>query len=623
MDKHLLNLRVLADATTDDYALLGFEGREEISQPFDYRLELIFNGNNEPDLTTWIGKLAEWEIYPGAGSARVFAGRIYAAKRVVDEDVGRIHVQVRPAYHALSYGRATHFIQDKTSTEIFEAMTADVTGLVKTVSVSPAAPKRGYAVRYDESEINFLARLLAQDGIMYFFVYDRNSGAYRHKMIVTNKPADYVDVEASPVEFVAGSANGHIGAMERQVAAAARKSKHVSFNVNKLDTPFAGSGSASESWGAVYTHEYETIGYEALAQAGLDSRQKATDEHDSQSSDRIEGTGFEPSFFAGGRVEISGKGSVAPRRVVLTSVSHSAHDPWMFGDSGTATYSNRFTAIDATKSFRPAMDAPPRIAPGPMLGVVEAEGAAAGEIKVDKEWRIPVAISNARDYQKNGLLKQVWIPVQQQWAHSTHGAQFFPRVGTRVIIDFLYGNPDLPIVTGTVYTPSQAYPFDPQSKVTQTGWRSVTEKNGSITQEFYFEDKKGSEEIKLYTGRDYRREIDQDDWGTVKRDQTLEVQRDRKRTVKGKETVDVTQTRTITVTDKNLLESKAEIEIKVGSSSIVLKPAEITIQSPTITIKADAKLDMSGGATAKLTAPKTDVLADAMLTLQGALVKIN
>ncbi|SFF95120.1 type VI secretion system secreted protein VgrG [Novosphingobium sp. CF614] len=619
MEKHLLNLRVLADAPIEDYALLGFEGREEISQPFDYRLELVTN--SDPDLTGWIGKLAEFDIYPGQGQERVFAGRIYAARKVVGDELTRVFVQVRPAYHALSYASATHFIQDKTSVEIFEGMTGDVTGLVKTMSVSPPPPKRGYAVRYDESEIGFLGRLLAQDGIMYFFVYDRSAGAYRHKMIVTNKPADYVDIAAGPVQFMVGGKPGEVESLERQVAAAPRKHKHVSFNVNKLDTPFLKASSSPESWGAVYSHEYETIGFEALAEGDVAARQKATDEHGSQSTDRVEGTSTEPSFMAGGRAEIKGGEPLAPRRVVLTSVSHSAHDPWMFQDPGTATYSNHFTAIDAAKSYRPPVDVPARQAPGPMLGVVSLDGASTGEIKVDKEWRVPVAISNARDYDK--FDKVVWLPVQQQWAHATHGAQFFPRVGTRVIIDFLYGNPDLPFITGTVYTPAQAYPFDPASKVTQSGWRSVTEKNGAIVQEFHFEDKKGEEEIYLYTGRDFRREIDNDDWGTVKNNQTLEVQQDRKRTVKGLETVDVTKTRTVTVTDKNLLESKKEVEIKVGPSTIKLTMQGIEITAPQITIKADVKLDMSGGATAALKAPKTDVTADAMLTLKGGIVMIN
>lgn len=621
MDKHLLNLRVLADAAVDDYALVEFHGREEISRPFEYRIELITQA--QPDLSSWIGKLAEFDIYPGDGQERVFSGRIYQASRVVDTDIGRIFVTIGPAYQALAYAKATHFVQDKTSVEIFQGMTADATGLVTSLSVSPAPPKRGYAVRYDESEIDFLARLLAQDGIMYFFIQDRGSGAFRHKMVVTNKPADYVDIAAGPVEFMDGSAVGHISVLEHHFGAAPRKHKHGSFNVNKLDQPFQKSTSASQDWGGVYSHEHETIGFEAMVEGDVTSRQKAQDEQIAQGADFIEGTSREPSFLAGGRVKITGNQTLVPQRVVLTRVVHSARDPWMFEGAGTAHYSNRFTAIDAGQAYRPPIDQPHRKAPGPMLGTVQAEGAVAGEIKVDKEWRVPVAIALARPYQKAGFPEVVWLPVQQQWSHSTHGAQFFPRIGTRVIIDFLYGNPDLPFISGCVYTPSQSYPFDPASKVTQTGWRSVTEKNGSITQEFYFEDKKGAEEVKLYTGRDYRREIDQDDWGTVKRDQTLEVQRDRKRTVKGKETVDVTQTRTITVQQKNLLESKQEIQLKVGASTITLKPSEIEIKAPTITIKADIKLDMSAGAQASLKSAMTDVKGDGMVTIKGGVVMIN
>lgn len=623
MDKHLLNLSVLADASIDDYALVGFEGREEISQPFEFRLELVCNPPSEPDFTKWIGMLAEWDVYPGAGQKRTFAGRIYGVSRRVDSDIGRVFVTVRPAYWALSYGRATHFIQDKSSTDIFEAMTAEVPGLVKTMSAS-GAPKRGYAVRYDESEIDFLGRLLAQDGIMYFFVHDAGAGPYRHKMIVTNKTSDYVDDPNNPLEFLAGSMVGHITSLEHRVEAAARAGKQMAFNVNKLDEPFKSDVRAAPSWGGVYAHEYETIGFEALAANGVTSLGKATGQRDEQVADTVHGSTRDASFFAGSRIEVKGEGAVGPRRMVVTKVVHSAYDPWMFGDASTAHYTASFSAIDATSIYRPPVDEPVRKAPGPMLGVIEFDGAATGEIKVDKEFRVPVAIAGARDYSKNGFTKQVWLPVQQQWTHSAqHGAQFFPRIGTRVVIDFLYGNPDLPFITGTVYTPSQVYPFDVMSKVTQSGWRTNTEKNGGIVQEFYFEDKKGAEEIKLYTGRDYRREIDQDDWGTVKRDQTLEVQRNRKRTVEGKETVDVTDTRTVTVTAKNLLESKQEIELKVGTSSIKIDSSSITITATTIKLDAKATLDMKGGATAKLGAPKVDVVADGILTAQGSLVKIN
>lgn len=618
---HLLNLRALADASLDDYSLLSFEGREAISSCFDYRLELITTVDD--DLSAWIGKLCEFDISPDRGPPRVFAGRIYGARRVVTGDEVHVLVHVGPAYHALCYASATHFIQDQNSVDIFEAMTGDVTGLVKKVSVSPMPAKRGYAVRYDETELAFLDRLLAQDGIMYFFEYQPGAGAFKHRLILTNTASDYVDVEGGPFEFLPYSAGGGITRLERQYRAAPRKHAHVSHNVNKLDKPFRKESRAAETWGEVYGHPQETIGFEACEEGDLATRLTANDQSFMQQADQVEGTSTEPTFMAGGRLDIVGGAHTAPKKVVLTSVHHSAVDPWMLQGAAPGEYHNRFTAIDARLIYRPPVGNPARVAPGPLLGMVALEGKGMGEAVVDDQWRVPVEIVDARDYTAKKLEKFVWLPVQQQWAHSTHGAQFFPRIGTRVIIDFLYGNPDLPFISGTVYTPSQPYPFDPTKFATQSGWRSITDGNGKIVQELRFEDKPDAEEIYLFTGRDYRRMIENDDWGTVKNNQTLLVEKDRSREVKGKETVDVTDTRTVTVTAKNTLESKKEIELLVGQSSIRITDGAIEITSPKITIKATAQLDMSGGATAKLDAPKTDVTAAATLTLKGGMVMIN
>ncbi|WP_066477512.1 MULTISPECIES: type VI secretion system Vgr family protein [unclassified Sphingomonas] len=627
MGDHLLNLRALPDDLAN-YELLGFEGREAISEPFEYRLELV--AGVRPDLTQWIGKLVEFDISIGDFPPRVFAGRIYAARLALGAEGMRVLLTARPAYFALSYARATHFIQDKTSLDIFTAMTADVVGLTKSVGVSPDPPARGYAVRYDESELDFLDRLLAQDGIMYFFVHDSGAGTFRHKMVLANKSADYVDVAGGDVSMDHEQSLKAMPAVAREYRAGPRKHKHHGVNVNKLDEPFTKAGSAAPSWGAVYPHGLHSIGFESVAQAGVNARSAYHIDGVGQSADQVTGMSSRCDFMAGGRVKVTQSDGALPDRLAFTSVTHSARDPWMLQDGGKGSYSNQFTAIDATRVFRPPVGAPQRTAPGPLLGTVADESSAKGEIVIDDQSRVPVEIATARDY-GGALPKFVWLPVQQQWAHSTHGAQFFPRIGTRVIIDFLYGNPDLPFISGTVYTPSQPYPFDPASAKTQSGWRSVTEKNGGITQEFRFEDKDGAEEIYLYTGRDYRRLIDNDDWGTVKRDQTLAVERDqsltvtRDRTVKidGKQTTDIAKTRTVTVQQKSLLESKQEIELKVGSSTITMTPTGIEIKAVKITIKAEAQLDMSGGATAALKAPKTDVTADAMLTLKGGIVMIN
>lgn len=616
-ETNFLNLRELAGEPVAAYTLIRFNGREAISEPYDYTIEL--HTLERPDLTKWIGKLAEFDVNPGYGQTRVFAGRIYAAQIVNFDGNPRIRVSVGPSWKALAFTRGTQYFQDKTSVDILDALTSGVAGLVKSVSVSPTPPARGYAVRYDESELDFLERLLAHDGIMYFFTYDRRAGNFRNKMIVTNKPADYIDVAGGAVH----KSDASLRSVERQFTAAPRKSNHFSFNQNKLDEPFIKGGSSSAAWGEVSASRYETIGHEAKASGDLATRATAEDQFQEQVADVVAGSSSEPTFCAGGRVQLHDAGIAVPQKVVLVSVTHSAVDNSSLSDGAASSYSNTFTAIDATRTWRPAVGQPDRLARGPVLGLVKDDSNVAGDAIVDKEWRVPVSFPGAIPVDKADFKPFIWIPVQQQWAHSTHGAQFIPRIGTHVIVDFLYGNPDLPFVAGTVYTPSQPYPFDPTKTPTQSGWRSVSIRNGEVVQNFRFEDEPGKEEIYLSTDRDYRREIKNDDWGTIEHDQTLEVKNDRKRKVGGKETVDVTGTRTITVKDKNKLESTTEIELVVGPCSIKMTTSGIEIKAPQIKINADAKLDMKAGGQATLKSPMTQVNGDATLILKGGMVMIN
>ena len=461
-------------------------------------------------------------------------------------------------------------------------------------------------------------------------------------MHVANSASAYSDVpDADSDVFSAGVGTLNTRrTLEHEHRALAGKHDYHAFEVSTLDTPWKASGEIPGDWGRVYSHSYEDLAGEALAGGDLTGRGTLHSEAYGQAAETVSGSGDNSGFFAGGKVTLDWNDGCAAQAVVLTAVVHSAYDPWMIEQGGGATYSNSFTAMDATKVFRPPVPNRRRRAPGPVLGVVAEESSAAGEAKIDDKSRIPVQIAEALVYDgAKPLPKIIWLPVQQQWAHSTHGAQFFPRIGTRVIIDFLYGDPDLPIVTGTMYTPSQKYPFDPASKATQSGWKSVTDKNGSITQNFLFEDKPGAEEIQLYTGRDYRRLIDNDDWGTIKHDQTLIVDNDQTETIKhdqklnvendrtvkitGVQDTTISKTRTVTVTQKSLLESKQEIELKVGPSSIKMTMDKIVITAPQIEIKGTATVKVEGGAMLETKAPMAQHNADAMMIIKGGLVMIN
>ena len=648
----LLTLTALASEALEDFSLVGFQGREALSEPFLYHLELRTR-QIPTALGSWIGKIAEWSVSWANRDARTFSGRIYEARLAARSDAFfSVHLVIRPAYWAASYARGTHFVQDKTSVEIFDAMTTKVPGLV--VDKSATAEKRAYAVRYDETELDFLDRLLAQDGIFYYFLQDAGGGAYHHKMRLANAPSGYMDVPGDITIYFEPGAGEGIAALGAQVAAVAGTRRYHGIEVNKLDTPFRANATVTQTWGSVYEHGDDEVAAGALSVAQVTARGKAHVAALEQAIETYSGAGVEAALFAGGRVGLDWSEPGAPRKIVLTSVEHSASDESDFG--GGSSYANSWTAIDATLTFRPPVSATRRRAYGPVLGVIKNADGVEGEVVVDSQSRVPVTVTQAVENDADKPFDAfVWLPVSQQWAHGTHGAQFFPRIGTRVMVDFLYGDPDLPFVAGTFYTPSAAYPFDPASNATQTGWRSKTNKNGAIKQEFLFEDKPDAEEVYLYTGRNYRRMVDKDELGTIKNDRTIEVQNDHKETVKNDQTIEVQndqketvkndqtitvennralkvtgtqettiqKTRTVKVTQKSLLESNQEIKLKVGPSSIKLTMQGIEIKSPTIKIDASATLDMKAGAQAQLKAAITQVNGDATLILKGGIVLIN
>lgn len=639
-----LDLLTLSDESVADFDLVAFSGREALSEPFRHVITL--RARELPgSLTGWIGKLAEWSVAWQDRAPRLFAGRIFEARLVAAMgELPLVEVVVGPAYRAAGFARGTQLIQDKTALDIFDAITAGIPGLVTDKAASAA--KRAYAMRYDETELDFLDRLLAQDGIFYYFTYNQSGGVFRHQMRLADAASGYQDVPGG-AGFASddGDAGERQPSLARTVAATAGTRRYHGLEVNKLDTPFRATATLSRSWSSVHDHGHDELAGGTADAAQASGRGRNFADAADQEAERYSGAGGDTALFAGGRVALDWPGSGGPRKLVMVAVEHHATDGGHFGGGGG--YRNTWTAIDASLAFRPPAPSGRRRAYGPVLGVVGGSGAD-GEVVVDGQSRVPVIVSEAVEKDADKPFDNfVWLPVAQQWASGTHGAQFLPRVGTRVLVDFLYGDPDLPFVAGSFYTPSQAYPFDPASKATQTGWRSVTNKNGAVTQELLFEDKPDGEEIYLYTGRNYRRQVDKDELGTIKHDRTITVEHDHKETVKNDQTVavehdqattvsnnrtlDVTgtdetsvaKTRTVTVTGKNLLESKQEIEIKVGPSSIKLTMSGIEIKAPKIDIQATATLSAKAGVQAQYQAPIVQVNADATLVLKGGIVLIN
>jgi type VI secretion system secreted protein VgrG len=189
-----------------------------------------------------------------------------------------------------------------------------------------------------------------------------------------------------------------------------------------------------------------------------------------------------------------------------------------------------------------------------------------------------------------------------------------PRIGMEVVVSFLEGDPDRPLVTGCVYNSDAMPPYGLDGKQTVSTFKTNSSEGGDGFNELRFEDKKGAEEVFMQAERDFSRLVKNNDTLKVgyevgdKGDQTIGIKND--------QAVDIGNDQKIKVGNTIVIEAGTSIELKVGGSSVKIEAAKITIKSAEIEVAADANAKYKAGA-------MMDLNAGGVMTLAGAMVKIN
>jgi len=335
-----------------------------------------------------------------------------------------------------------------------------------------------------------------------------------------------------------------------------------------------------------------------------------------------------------------------------------------------------FTAMDSAEPFRARRITPKPVISGPQTAVVV--GPSGDEISTDKYGRVRVHFYWDR-YGKADETSSCWIRVAQVWAGKTWGGIHIPRNGQEVIVEFLEGDPDQPIITGRVYNGDNMPPYELPANETMSALKSNSSKGGGGFNEFRFEDKKGEEQLFIHAEKNFDMRVKNDRFETVVNNRHLIVETDKHEHVKndrhenvdnhhhekiggdlnlkveGKEAKAVTKSLSLTVDDdvvevfkknhseqvtddyylkgKNVvIEGTTNVTLKVGKSFIAIEASGIEIGT-TGKVKIDAKqnveakagigLKLEGTAQAELKSPMTKVEGSGMAELKGGLVKIN
>jgi type VI secretion system secreted protein VgrG len=638
----------------DTLLLQSFSGVERLSGLFDFSLKMQSEdgGIKAADI---VGKSVDFFVLNENAEKRWFNGIV--SRFAYSGKGDRLHLyqaQVVPWLWLLTRGsdcRVHECDESKNAKDIIDGLLGDLRFSDYEWQVNRQLGNRTYCLQYRETHFDFLSRLLEEEGIGYYFKHEKG----KHQLVFTDHTDGMYDLqgpdaEVSLLENLAGSsAADNLYDWSHEFEYTSGKYALNDYNFEKPTTALLSDTSSVVSLEKNSSLEFYDFPGDYVEQGPGDALVKLRMEAEEVGHESVSGSSYCRSFSPGGRFKVKEHHvkSAENTKWVLTAVEHNATANTKFVSGGAHAnqiYRNTFRCIPAGVVYRP-----PRRRPKPrVLGLHSAEvvGPSGEEIYTDEYARVKIQFPWDRNGNKDEN-SSMWVRVSTAWAGKQWGMVHIPRIGQEVLVSFLEGDPDRPVVTGMLYNADHKPPYTLPDNKTQSGIKSHSTKEGGEDNfnEIRFEDKKDEEEIYVHAEKDLNCVIENNETRKVGHDdkdagdQEIDIYNDQKVIIGkgsggGSQTVDIHKDRTVTLeTGNELFQVKSgnhdikvdsgkfttkamqSIELKVGSNSIKIDMSGITIKGAMINIEGQTMVEAKS--------PMTTVKGDGMLTLKGGLTMIN
>lgn len=540
--------RLLAVSTPlgpDVLLLERFVGTEAISEPFEYQLGLLAERDTEVAFDKLLGQPVTVAVAMPDGKHRYFNGivnRVSQGSEVPGPFGGPTFVQyaatVVPKVWLLTRKTQSRIFQQVSVPDILKKVFA---GLDVDWQIQGTFHPRDYCAQYRETDWAFASRLMEEEGIFYYFRH--SDGA--HKMVVANTPSSHADVPGAASVIYETMAGGT--PPDDRVTAWTKTQEMRSGKYTLWDHCFELPGQHLDATKAIQetvkvgtvNHKLKVGGndqlelydypgayaqrFDGVTPGGGDRKSdvekifednKRTVEVRMQQEAvpglAVEGSSGCRQFSAGHKFTLE-RHFNADGEYVLTRVTHAASVAGSYSPSGEASeYRNDFTCIPAALPFRPPQVTPKARVTGTHTATVV--GPAGEEIFTDKYSRVKVQFHWDREGKKDAD-SSCWCRVATPWAGKQWGMIHIPRIGQEVVVDFLEGDPDQPIIVGSVYNAEQMPPYALPDNRTQSGLKTRSSLKGTEQNynELRFEDKKGQEQVYFHAERNFDRVVENND----------------------------------------------------------------------------------------------------------------
>jgi type VI secretion system secreted protein VgrG len=510
---------------------------------------------------------------------------------------------------------------DKTAIDIVKSVLSEYSLSPKG---SPDRPSREYCLEYCESDFNFISRLLEQEGIFYYFGLDHDNNSIT---LVdgggSTFSVDDDDLKVGPHEWINGWSQ-EFRTIPQSVTFVGYDFEQ--FAVVKSKTPaiktlsYVGEGDI-EAYSSNVQYEQRS---DFFSEKHMELKEKDYETY--------RGSSVQPKMAPGGRFKLASDDDspAAGKSVMVLEVQHYATDYTHVGGEGGEQgqeYSNHFSCCPLDTKYRPPHRAQVPVVYGPQTAKVIGDPDKYGRIKVKYHW--------------GDELESWWARIAMPWTHKSMGFQFLPRDGSEVVIEFLDGNPERPIIVGSVFNGVNEVIYSLPDNKTQSGMRGTDpNKTGSPENfnELQFEDKEGDEFIKIFAQKDFKRVVVNDDSLEVrqgKRDVVIKQGNLTTTLEQGSETRELKQGNLDLKLDMgnqstklsmgnqttNLdlgsasTEAMQSIEFKVGQNSITIDQMGVTIKGMMVTVQGQVQTQVKG--------TMVQISGDAMVQISGGITMLG
>jgi type VI secretion system secreted protein VgrG len=584
----------------DELLATAFRGTEGMSRLFSFEVTAVSH-NQAITFEKIVGKNVTVAVVLPDGTERYINGIVsrfcqVGASQQQDTDVHATEYRATlvPWLWLLTLAENSKIFQDTSVPDIVEAV-FQKRGFQKgkdyAFRLRGNYDKRTYCVQFRETDFQFVSRLLEEQGIHYFFEHEKGT----HTLVMADDPGEN---KPCPQQKSARYQRAAGGTEEEDVVRSFQKRMEVvpttiTLNDYNFEIPKTDLKVSVPSQKTLTDRDCEIYEYPGCYDAKTKGDRLANIRMQGEEARVAVFAGISTcrAFASGQRFELKDyyRADMTDRQYLLTGIVHEAsQSTGLAGEGEGFAYRNELTCIPHEVPFRPPRDTPRPIMRGTQTAVVV--GPSSEEIYTDKHSRVKVQFHWDRDGRKDEN-SSCWIRVGQLWAGSGWGAVYIPRIGQEVIVDFLDGDPDRPIVIGAVYHGNNKVPYPLPDEKTKTTIKSETTIGGGGFNEIRFEDKKGEQELFLRAEKDMNVLVLEKLTADAKEEITL---------VCGKSKIVMKKDGTITITG---------MQIKVdGSTKVeVLSDTQVNVKGLRATLEGTTMLDLKSTGVAALKGSLTKI----------------